>query len=245
MEDAPVRSVREQPVNVDGVRHPDERDDPEPDVEPAGPSWSQAIVLGLALAFLGFAVAMFLGRDRSPGAGSVDVGFYQDMATHHEQALDMALMELADGSEPTARSFASEVLLFQSRELGVMEQTLFDWGYSRDDRAPEAMTWMDGMDPVPPEQMPGMIDDQRLTELDAAEGRAADALFLELMAEHHRGGLHMAEYAAEHAEDEAVRDMAARLWRGQAMEINEYAMAAERLGLPAEIERVDVPEEPG
>jgi uncharacterized protein (DUF305 family) len=90
--------------------------------------------------------------------------------------------------------------------------------------------------------MPGMISDDRLDELEESEGREADALFLELMAEHHRGGLHMAEYAAEHADDGDVRDLAARMWRDQAIEINEYAAAAERLGLPADIERVDVPE---
>jgi uncharacterized protein (DUF305 family) len=239
------------PVNVDGVRHPDEREpdepdaDPEPEVEsPPGPSWSQAIVLGVALAFLGFAVATFLGRDRQPAADSIDAGFYQDMATHHEQALDISLMVLADGEAARVRSYAEEVLMFQSRELGAMEKSLFDWGYSRDDRAEQAMTWMDGMEPTPPEQMPGMIDAERLAELDEAEGREADALFLELMAEHHRGGLHMAQYAVEHANDDDVRELAFLMWRNQAIEINEYSVAAEQLGLPVEIERVDVPEDP-
>jgi uncharacterized protein (DUF305 family) len=229
---------------VDAVRHPDDND---PEAEageepPAGLPWPHVAVLGAALAFLGFAVAVFLGRDQPPGAGSVDVGFAQDMATHHEQALDLALIELANGADPTVRSFASEVLMFQSRELGMMEQVLHEWGYSRDDRAEEAMAWMEGMEPVPVEQMLGMLTADQIADLQAAEGAEADALFLELMAEHHLGGLHMAEHAAGRASDGDVRDLAARVWRNQSIEINEYAMAAERLGLPAEIERVEVPD---
>lgn len=208
-----------------------------------GLSWPRVAVLGVALLFLGFSVAVFVGRDRPPGAGSVDVGFVQDMVSHHEQAIEMALLQVADGSDPTVRSFASEVLLFQSRELGVMDQMLHEWGFSRSDRSDEAMAWMD-MRPVPVEEMPGMIPDDRVEELEDAQGADADALFLELMAEHHVGGLHMAQYAAENADDHDVRELAARMARNQSMEINEYAMTAERLGLPVTIDRVEVVDYP-
>jgi uncharacterized protein (DUF305 family) len=234
------------------VRHPDDNDaDAEGDVEPPEPpepspglTWPQAIALGAALMFLGFAIAVFFGRDKPPGEGSVDVGFLQDMGSHHDQALDMALIELANGSDPTVRSFASEVLLFQSRQLGTMERILAEWGFSRDDRPDEAMTWMEGMDPVPVEQMPGMPTDEQVEELRDAQGRDADVLFLELMAEHHRGGLHMAEQAADRAGEDDVRDLAARVGRTQALEINEYSLTAERLGLPVEIQRTPVPDAP-
>ena len=40
----------------------------------------------------------------------------------------------------------------------------------------------------------------------------------------------MANYAAEHASDERVGDLAARMVRNQTAEISEYATVARRLG---------------
>jgi uncharacterized protein (DUF305 family) len=218
-------------------------DDSDGEAEIAGLSWPRVAVLGAALLFLGFAVAVFVTRDQPPGETSVDVGFVQDMVSHHEQAIELSLMESADGSDPTVRAFADEVLIFQSRELGVMDQMLHEWGFSRSDRSDQAMAWMD-MTPVPVAEMPGMIPEDRVDEMRQAQGTEADALFLDLMAEHHAGGLHMAQYAAESAGDHDVRVLAARMARNQAIEINEYVMTAERLGLPVSIDRVEVPRYP-
>jgi uncharacterized protein (DUF305 family) len=201
--------------------------------------WAKVAVLCAAVAFLGFAVGLVVSRDRTPGAGSVDVGFYQDMITHHEQALGVASLVIANGEDPTVRSYAQEVLTFQGFELGVMTQTLADWGFTPADRSDEAMGWM-GM-PLPVEQMPGLLTDDQLDDLQNAEGAELDALFLEYMAEHHRGGLHMATYAAENADDQGVRDLAARIARNQATEINEYRALAERNGYDITIEPASVP----
>lgn len=204
-----------------------------------GLSWMKVAVLGVALTFLGFAIGVFVNRDTSPSASSVDVGFYQDMITHHEQALEMSQLVIARGSSTEVRNLAIEVLNFQSYEIGWMDESLQEWGYRRGDRSDTAMAWM-GM-PVPFDQMPGMATEAQMDELETAEGSAEDVLWLELMAEHHRGGLHMAEYAAEHAESSSVRTLAQRMARNQAIEINEYAAAAERLGLDVTIETVEVP----
>ena len=206
---------------------------------PSGLSWPRALVLGAALAFLGFAVATFVGRDRSPGPGSVDVGFAQDMISHHDQALEMAQVELVNGTDPTVLSFAREILIFQGKEIGSMERLLGNWGSTRGDPARTAMTWMGMATPV--EQMPGMATKDELARLRSAKGAAADALFLELMARHHVGGIHMAEYAAENAGTADAGDFAAIVGRNQAVEVNEYAQTAERLGLPVQIDRVEVP----
>jgi uncharacterized protein (DUF305 family) len=207
---------------------------------PAGLSWPRVVVLGMALAFLGFALGVFVTQDRAPGSGSVDVGFYQDMITHHDQALQMASLALDRVEDPTVSGYAQEVLAFQEYEIGVMERTLHEWGYTRADRSEEAMAWM-GM-PVPVEQMDGLISEEQMTALRQARGPEAEALFLDLMAEHHAGGIHMASYAAEEASDHDVRELASRMARNQSVEINEYAQTAERLDLPVEIPRVPVPD---
>src|SRR5690606_2783818 len=206
---------------------------------PSGLSWPKVAVLGLALAFLGFAARIFVSRDRPPGPDSSDVGFLQDMLTHHDQALGVATLSVAYGEDPIVRSMAREVVATQSFEIGLMTQKLADWGYSRDERSDQAMAWMDM--PVPVEDMPGLLSDEQLAAVEEARGPELDALFLELMAEHHRGGLHMAEGAATLADDEDVRELAARMRRNQAGEINEYRLRAEELGLDLDIAPPSVP----
>ncbi|HEY8543905.1 MAG TPA: DUF305 domain-containing protein, partial [Acidimicrobiales bacterium] len=215
----------------------------EPEEEPPGLwlSWPQVFALLAAVAFLAAAVTwVFTGSDGRSAPGEVDVGFYRDMSTHHEQAVQLSMLQLDRGQDPTVMAFATEILIFQNRELGIMGLRLADWG--EDGPRPDtAMAWM-GM-PTPPDQMPGMATEAQIDALRAAEGTEADRLFLELMAEHHRGGVHMAAYAADHAEDEEVRRLAATMERFQSIEINEMAQTADRLGLGITIERVDVPPE--
>jgi uncharacterized protein (DUF305 family) len=213
----------------------------EDDLGPRGLSWGRALVLAVAVGFLGFAVALVVNRDRPPGPDSVDVGFLQDMLTHHDQALGVATLTIAEGEDPVVRSFAREVLTEQAYETGVMTQKLDDWGYSRQERSDQAMAWM-GM-AVPVADMPGLLSQEELDQINAASGREIDALFLGKMAEHHRGGLHMAQYAAEHAGDADVRALAARMVRNQSGEINEYRLAARQRGFDVDIPPASVPPE--
>jgi uncharacterized protein (DUF305 family) len=120
-----------------------------------------------------------------------------------------------------------------------MTQTLAGWGLSRDDRSDEAMAWMDMG--VPVEQMPGLLSEEDLDRVGDARGAEIDSLFLGLMAEHHRGGLHMAQEAATRVDDDEVAELAARMERNQAGEINEYRVTAETLGLDLDIEPAEVP----
>lgn len=206
-----------------------------------GLPWSRVVLTVIAFAWLAGAVGWFIGqREETPGPGSVDAGFYQDMIAHHDQARTMALMELERGVDPTVRAFAQEIIIFQQYEIGLMDQSLAGWGLGRDDREPEAMGWM-GM-PVDYDEMPGLATDEQLAELRAASGVEADEIFLELMAEHHRGGAHMASYAANTAGDAGVRRLAARMERNQSVEVNEFVQTAERLGYDVDIEPMEVPD---
>lgn len=202
------------------------------DATPGGLPWTRVVVLVAALAFLGGAVGYVIGTGNPPGAESVDVGFYRDMTAHHDQAVEMSLIELRNGENPTVRGFAQEIIIFQRWEMGRMHEQLVDWGANP---APQdtVMAWM-GM-PMPMEEMPGLAADAQLAALRDARGAEADALFLELMAEHHRGGVHMAAYAAEHADDAGVRDLASVMARNQRLEIEEFRETAVRYGLDADI----------
>lgn len=191
----------------------------------------EVVTLVVALILLGGCVGFLIGtRSADRASSAVDVGFMVDMSDHHDQAVRMAIMEIAHGEDPTVRGFAQDVLLFQRSELGAMGVLLDDHGSVRPDLDPDriAMAWMAMATPVG--EMPGMATDAQLDQLDAARGSESDRLFLELMSAHHEGGLHMAEFASVHAADPKVRALAARMAQYQAVEVREYTQQQERLG---------------
>ena len=201
---------------------------------PPPPTRRQFVLLMVALLYLAASLGYVLGSRPAgrPGEGSVDAGFLYDMITHHEQAVTMSGLELANGEEKAVTVFAREILTFQSYEIGLMDGQLAEWDLPVENPRSRAMEWM-GM-PVEAGEMPGMATEAELARLADAQGRDADALFVTLMQDHHRGGVHMAEYAAEHAESKVVRALAARMARNQRIEINELEQARSRAGLAAE-----------
>ena len=164
-------------------------------------------MLGAAVLFLGVAAGYaFFGGDRGSSGSTVDVGFLQDMRAHHDQAVSMAFTYLekpAGEQDPVLRSIAKTIIADQQFENGYMVGLLLDMGADPANETGQAMAWMD--QPVPLERMPGMATQAQLDELQAATGAEADALFVELMAAHHEGGIHMAEHAAEHGSRADVR----------------------------------------
>lgn len=195
-------------------------------------SWPKLVTLVAAFAFLAGAVVYYFDN-RPASASSVDGGFYRDMVFHHEQAVQMSLIELGNGTDPTVRDFAQEIVIFQQYEIGRMDEQLRQWGLTRHDETDTAMSWMGH--PTPLRTMPGLATDDQLDALRAAKGANADALFLDLMAEHHRAGAQMAEYAVQHADDGGVRALAQRMARNQSIEIGEFAQTAARLGYAIDI----------
>ena len=162
-----------------------------------------------------------------PALDSVDVGFLRDMSDHHDQAVQLALVELANGESEVLKGFALDVVASQRYEIGLMEARLRDWGHGRGDLPREAMAWMGH--PVPMEHMPGMASSEDLTRFAAAHQREADEMFIDLMTEHHQGGLHMAEQAWAEAETEQVRDLAERIAKLQRLEIRDLELARSQL----------------
>lgn len=199
-------------------------------------NWIGLVSLVGACAFLGGAIVFFATEraDAPPGPSSADVGFLQDMISHHEQALALSTSELLSGAASEVQLFAREILQQQSYEIGLMDRQLTRWGYSRQNRPEVAMEWMGMGMGFAPEEMPGMADPDELRALRDADGSDADALFLALMTDHHRGGAAMAAAAAESVTDPWVRDLAERMARNQAIEINEMDAARRRVDLPAD-----------
>lgn len=231
-----MTELPEQLVAPPAGGDPDEPATEHVEGEPSS-GWTTLKVVGLvaAVGFVAVLLALVLqSRFDGEAADSVDVGFLQDMIAHHEQAIQLGLLGVANAEDPDVVHFAQEAIVAQQWEIGYMTAMLEDWGYGTGDLDREAMEWMD-MAPTSVEDMPGMASAEELAALRSASGAEADELFLELMARHHVGGVHMAEEAAERANDDRVLDMAERMALNQQREIEEYRNKAASIGVELDV----------
>jgi len=188
------------------------------------------LVLGGALVLLGLAAGYaFFGGSSSLRMDPVDVGFLQDMHTHHDQAVSMSFIYLdkpAAEQDPVLRSIAKTIIDEQQYESGYMVGLLLDAHQPAVNDSDQVMGWMN--EPLPADRMPGLATQAQLDQLKAASGKSADRLYAELMIAHHQGGIHMAEYAAEHAGRADVRHLATNMISGQRGDIYELQNALTR-----------------
>lgn len=112
-----------------------------------------------------------------------DVTFMQNMIVHHRQALDMSVLVEERTQRDSVRDLAQRIALSQEDEIELMESWL------RERNLPiESDTAHHDHD-----LMAGMITDEEMEELAAADGADFDNLFLELMIKHHQGAVTMVE----------------------------------------------------
>jgi uncharacterized protein (DUF305 family) len=186
------------------------------------------LVAAIAVGFgLGFLANQFLHDDSvTPVAGSVDVGFAQDMIEHHDQAVEMSAIAIANASDPLVRDFAYDLLTTQQNQIGQMTDEHGGMDHGTGTAETEAATSGSA-------QMPGMATSAEMSALRQARGEAADVMFLQLMLRHHQGGLQMMEYAAQNAEVPAVRTLAQTMVNTQASETTRMTqMLAEKGAAP-------------
>ncbi|MFE3456472.1 DUF305 domain-containing protein [Nocardiopsis aegyptia] len=137
-----------------------------------------------------------------------DVAFAQEMIPHHEQAVEMAdLAESRAGDD--VGDLAEEIAAAQGPEIEQMTALLESWG-----EAP-----MEDMEGGGHGDMPGMMSDEEMAELEAAEGGEFDTLFLEMMVLHHEGAITMAETEIEEGLDPEARELAEEIFEVQHAEI--------------------------
>jgi uncharacterized protein (DUF305 family) len=204
-------------------------------------------VIGVGLLLLGGGLAVALGIGRGPAAGavpasdSVDAGFCRDMARHHQQGVEMANLVAAHSQDPDVRRLAFDISATQTNQVGRMQGWLALWGLPPSDGSTMAwmggdmagMSGMSGRAVAPGGLMPGMATETELAHLRSLSGTPFDVEFLRLMIRHHQGGLGMAQYAAAHAAQPAVRRLAATIAETQTAETTTMAaMLAARGGTP-------------
>jgi uncharacterized protein (DUF305 family) len=224
-----------------------------------GPSASRVALLVLAGALLvvvGLLVGNALAGARGaavPAEDSVDAGFARDMQVHHGQAVEMSVLLRDRGEDPDLRQIALDVLLTQQNQQGQMAGWLQTWGLAQSSSVP-VMAWMsddpfsgsmDGMDMSSPGDegeasgnpmlAMGLATSEQMAALEAADGVEAERIYLQLMIDHHRGGVAMATVAQERAEQAQVRRLAESMVRAQSFEITVLEDLLEQRGGPVDL----------
>jgi uncharacterized protein (DUF305 family) len=189
------------------------------------PSWPQIVLLALACLFAGGA-AVYWWEQRPAHPNAADVGFYDDMTVHHQQAIDMSIDYLERGKDRVLRQMANEIVLFQAGDIRTMQTALQDW--HKDPNDDVAMAWMG--EPVPELAQPGMASPEEMARLAGATGAGLDELFTRLMVNHHAGGVHMADGEVRLGKDHDTVKFATAMASGQRLEIEELNHVRERLG---------------
>jgi uncharacterized protein (DUF305 family) len=208
------------------------------------PSFQRPVVIGaavVAVLLVGAVVGMFLTQlatrtessSAVPAAGSVEVGFAQDMSVHHLQAVTMASWERDHTSDPQLKQLAFDIESTQREQVGRMKGWLMLWGQP-EQATGEYMTWMtsdaghEHMAMAPSAAvaggsdgavMPGMATNTELAKLRSLSGQELDVFFLQLMLRHHQGGTDMAQYAHDHSPNSAVKALTQSILTSQGAEM--------------------------
>ncbi|MFE4329273.1 DUF305 domain-containing protein [Streptomyces sp. NPDC056831] len=155
---------------------------------------------------------------RTPAVDSADAGFARDMAVHHQQAVEMSFIVRDRTKDEEVRRLAYDIANTQANQRGMMLGWLDLWELPKAAAGQEPMAWMaagheghtkdgmEGMDGMAGtgagyrahdgSLMPGMATRTELDRLRRANGRQAEILYLQLMTDHHKGGIDMARGCA-------------------------------------------------
>ncbi|MEU0024244.1 DUF305 domain-containing protein [Streptomyces sp. NPDC006335] len=152
----------------------------------------------VAAGAISYAVAEDGGSD-TPSAESADAGFARDMAVHHQQAVEMSYIVRDRTKDAEVRRLAYDIAQTQANQRGMLLGWLDLWSLPKVSADPP-MTWMD-MGDMPSagegSLMPGMATNSEMKKLGTLNGKQAEIFYLQLMTDHHQGGIHMAKGCVE------------------------------------------------
>jgi uncharacterized protein (DUF305 family) len=142
--------------------------------------------------------------ERAPVVPQDDVDLIDAMVPHHEMALMMADMEIADGSSPEVIAVAERMRAMQMDEIAELEAIR------------EQLT---GCSTVP--RLHDAHHEVDMAALEATEGEARDLAFIEHMIPHHASGISMAHNALANLEHPRLQEIAHMIVESQSAEICE------------------------
>ncbi|CAM3583492.1 DUF305 domain-containing protein [Occultella aeris] len=144
-----------------------------------------------------------------------DVAFAQMMIVHHQGAIEMADLAIAQAETQDVRDLAERISTAQGPEIERMTSWLETWG--------EETMPMDGMDhgDMDGMDMDGMSQEEAMEELQSLSGTEFDRRFLDLMTAHHEGAVEMAQEELSSGENPQALELAETIISDQEAEIAE------------------------
>lgn len=183
-----------------------------------------------------FAVAGDEGSsDSVPTAGSADAGFARDMAVHHQQAVEMSYIVRDRTDDEEVRRLAYDIAQTQANQRGMLIGWLDLWELPKVSADPP-MTWMGMGDTASGEDgalMPGMATHAEMERLGRLDGKRAEVFYLQLMTDHHEGGVHMAQGCVRACEVGVEKRLARGMVEAQESEIALMATMLKERGAAA------------
>ncbi|MGI9002467.1 MAG: DUF305 domain-containing protein [Pseudonocardia sp.] len=180
-----------------------------------------AAVAGLVLTGCGGGTATSAGSSTAAATQGVqndaDVQFVQGMVPHHRQAVEMAALAAGRSQNPQVLDLAVRIGRAQEPEIATMTAWLQEWGVEGG---------RGGMDHG---GMSGMMTPAQMQQLRQASGVAFDRMFLQMMTEHHRGAVEMAERELGEGADPAAKQLAQTIIDTQQGEIAEMEALLQQL----------------
>lgn len=204
------------------------------------PRWVLLVVL-VIVAAVAFAAGRIVavgaeGADDAPN--EADAGFARDMQVHHDQAVEMAMIEYRETDDEELRILAYDIATAQQAQRGQMYGWLVSWGLPQ--AGDPLMTWMSGSghdhgdaaDASEDELLEamGMASADEMDELRTLDGTERDCLFVDLMTTHHRGAIEMVDAIADLGSVPVVLDTAEKMGETQQFELDALASISARLG---------------
>jgi uncharacterized protein (DUF305 family) len=128
---------------------------------------------------------------------TADVTFASSMIQHHAQAIQMVNLTQKRRLDPQVEELANAVRDAQVPEIETMSDWLTAWGeevpetslsHSNAGHDMDDMSGVEGMD-----DMPGMMSEEDMQSLEDASDAQFQALWLDMMIEHHQGAIEMAQ----------------------------------------------------
>jgi len=147
-----------------------------------------------------------------------DIEFATTMIPHHAQAIEMVTLTDTRTLDPQVKQLAESIRAAQAPEVETMVDWLTAWGEEIPETSLDHSNAGHDMD-MESNDMPGMMSDEDMNALENASDEEFQAMWLEMMIEHHRGAIEMAETeAAEGRYPDAV-SMARSIKSSQEAEI--------------------------
>lgn len=150
----------------------------------------------------------------------VDVEFVIGMIAHHLQAIEMTELAKTRAENASVKGLAERIAAAQGPEIHAMAS----WLEARKLPVPEGASGHGGHGShggatAEHDEMYGMLTEEQMKEMAAADGAKFDELFLRGMIQHHQGAVAMSEKAQVEGSDLMANEMAADIASGQGAEI--------------------------